>query len=124
MNLNAIVSGAISAVNPRICLSIQVSEGQTVNPDGSQSPVFAPAITVPGQVQPISTGDLKKLESLNIQGVNKKIYINGQVSGLVRPNKCGGDLITLPNGQVYLVSAVLESWPDWCCAAVVLQNGA
>jgi hypothetical protein len=62
------------------------------------------------------------MDSLNLQGDFQAIYINGHVAGLVRPNNKGGDLITLQDGRNYLVTTVLEDWPDWCKVAVTQQN--
>ncbi len=44
---------------------------------------FSP-VTVSAQIQPISTGDLRKLDALNVQGVTQKVYINGILRGLQR----------------------------------------
>lgn len=83
------------------------------------------AYTLAGQVQPVSTGDIRMLEGLNIQGVTTKIYMSGRINGLVRPDRKGGDLLTIQSGVwagTYLVSAILEQFPDWCCAALTRQN--
>jgi hypothetical protein len=83
---------------------------------------------VSAQVQPITTGDLRKLDALNIQGVSQKAYLNGTLRGLQRINSLGGDLVVLDTGETYLVKAVLEQWAAgnvmWVCAAIVLQNDA
>lgn len=97
-------------------------------PDGTRVPTYAQAFTATVQVQPISTADLRKLDSLNIQGVNQKVYMTGELSGLVRVKSLGGDLLVLKDGTTYLVRAVLEQWSvpgvGWVSAAVVLQNDA
>jgi hypothetical protein len=83
---------------------------------------------VSAQVQPISTGDLRKLDALNIQGVSQKVYLNGTLRGLQRINSLGGDLVVLDTGETYLVKAVMEQWAAgnimWVCCAIVLQNDA
>jgi ABC-type oligopeptide transport system substrate-binding subunit len=124
MNLNAIVAGTIGAINPQVTLAIAVSTGFTQSADGTQIPTYASAISVPGQVQPLTTGDIAHLNSLNIQGAQRRIYINGIVNGLVRASNKGGDLITTPDGNVWLVLAILEAWGVWTAAAVVLQDGS
>ena len=124
MNLNSIVSGAINTINPDILLSIQVSAGTTVNAQYQQVPSYASPVTVPGQVQPLTWRDIQQIDGLNLQGVRKRIYINGVVDGLVRATNKGGDLITAPDGSVWLVALILEAWPRWTCAAVTLQNGS
>ena len=127
MNLHAIVSGAIGTINPNQQLTVQVSTGSTKNADFTSTPTYAPAQTVPGQVQALSWGDLRQLEGLNIQGVTHAIYLNGDIEGLVRSQNKGGDLITDAVGNDYLVTTVLENWSPtagWTKVAVVLQDGS
>jgi hypothetical protein len=128
MDLLLETSGVIDAVNPRVAATLRTSTGATQNADFSRTPTYAAPVTVMAQVQPLTTGDLRKLDALNIQGVNRAIYIEGAVNGLVRVTGQGGDLITIPapgpNAGVYLVKAVLEAWPNWAKCAVVLQDGS
>lgn len=119
MNLHAAVSGVIGAVNPFVPVSIQQSTGYTTNPDGKQVPTYTPVSTT-GQKQALTGGDILRLNSLNVQGVSEKMYLNGNYEGLIRATGKGGDLLTF-NGQTYLVAAVLERWPDWCCVALTMQ---
>ena len=126
MNLHKIVTGVISAVNPQIVGTFQASSGNITGGSGKRTPSYAPPINVYMQVQPLSTGDIMKLDGLNLQGVMSKIYMNGRVDGAVRPEVKGGDLFTITSGVnkgVWLVNNVLEQWPDWACCAVTLQNG-
>ena len=123
MNLHSIVSGAVGTINPPILLSIQVSTGYTTNADGSRVPTYAAPVSVYGDMQALSYKDIQQLDGLNIQGVKQKIYISGRVDGLIRSKNKGGDLITLPDGSVYLISIIFEYWDSWVCAGVVLQNG-
>ncbi len=129
MNLNAVVAPIIGAVNPLQPASLLLSTGPgPTQPDGSRQPTYLAPFPVSAQIQPISTGDLRKLDALNIQGVSQKVYINGILRGLQRINALGGDLVILDTGETYLVKAVLEQWAAgnimWACAAVVLQNDA
>ena len=127
MNLHGIASQAISSVNPLQTVSVQISTGSTTVSDGSRTPSFATPVSVMGQIQPISTRDLAQLEGINLGGVRWKIYLNGEVDSVVRPEVKGGDLITIASGRhqgVWLVVAVIEQFPDWCCAAIVQQNGS
>lgn len=116
----------MGAVNPRIALQVQVSLGSATDDAGRRVPRYAPAVTVMGQVQPIGWRDLQQLDAVNQQGTKEKVYLNGQVDGIVRPDNKGGDLITDPaTRRVWLVVQVLEGWTTagWCSLAVVLQNG-
>lgn len=78
-----------------------------------------------GQVQPLTWRDLQQLDGLNIEGIRWKIYLYGQVDGVVRPERKGGDLIVIASGRhqgTWLCAQVLEQFPDWVSAAITLQN--
>ena len=129
MNLNQIVAPYTAAVAPQQPATMYLSTGQSATaPDGGRTPLYATPFTLSCAIQPVSTGDLRKLEGLNIQGVTEKLYLNGQLRGLQRINSLGGDLVVLRDGTTYLVKAVLEAWRFvsdgnwWCCCAVILQN--
>jgi hypothetical protein len=129
MNINQIVGPYIAAINPTQPASVLFSTGPgPTQPDGSRAPTYADPVSASAQVQPITTGDLRKLDALNIQGVSQKVYLNGTLRGLQRINSLGGDLLVLDTGETYLVKAVLEQWAAgnimWVCCAIVLQNDA
>jgi hypothetical protein len=124
LNLHSIAAGAISAVNPMQSAAIQISNGYLTGAQGRRGPSYLPAVTVSAQVQELTAKDLRHLDQLNIQGSKKKIYMNGIVSGTVRVNNQGGDLVTLQDGTVWLTTAVLEQWPDWVAVSVTLQDGS
>lgn len=130
MNLHKIVSGAIAAINPFTQLRVQVSNGYTKDLAGNQIPSYCDPVTVLGDVQALSAGEIQHLDALNIQGRAMAFYINGNIDGLVRPNSQGGDLITIVEGgnnpqllgSTWLVREVAEYWPDWCKVLAILQN--
>lgn len=126
MDLHSIVSGAIGSVNPFVNGTIMVSLGNSQNPngDGSLLPQYRAEPQRSMQVQELSERDIQMLEGLNIQSVQKAIYIPGQVRGLVRQINKGGDLIKFSDGTTWLVVEVLEQWPDWVKVAVTMQNGS
>ena len=124
MNLHAIVSGAIAAVNPMIVVGIQRSSGYTKDSSFRQVPQYSASVPTSAQVQPLTYKELEQLDGLNLQGTRKSIYINGAVAGAVRAAEVGGDLVTMPDGSVWLVVLIFEQWPDWCKAAITLQNGS
>jgi hypothetical protein len=119
MNLHGIASAAVSAVNPMIPVTIKQSAGYTTADDGKQVPAYR-TINATGQKQALSGGDIARLQSLNVQGVTDKMYLNGNFEGVFRAMGKGGDLV-LAGGRTYLVSQVLERWPDWCCLALTMQ---
>ncbi len=124
MNLHGIVANQVSAVNPLMKLSIQTSSGYTQLPNGQQVPTYNPAVVILGQVQSLSAGEIQHMDALNIQGIRRAIYLSGEIDGLIRETRQGGDLITTPNGQVWLVHVIDEYWEDWVKALVTLQNNS
>lgn len=122
MNLHNIVSGAIGAINPFQAANVQYSNGYTTAADGSQAPSYIEVDNVQVQVQALTAKELQHLAALNIQGVMKALYLNGNSQGVVRPLGQGGDLFTLVSGT-WLVTTVLETWDTgWCKVAVTLQE--
>ena len=126
MNLHAIAGPAVSVVNPSIIISVQVSTGFTTNADGSRVPTYAPAVTALAQVQPETWRDIQLMDGLNLQGTRKSVYINGGLQGLLRLTNQGGDIITFPDGSIWLVAQVLVDFSitaGWTKVAITLQNG-
>lgn len=85
------------------------------------------ALSLFAQVQPLTKSDLMQLDGLNINGDKKAIYLNGAIDGVVRVKLKGGDLIDMPDGQVWLVVQNLEGFDataGWTKAAMVLQDGS
>ncbi|MGK4923163.1 hypothetical protein ACSLUB_11555 [Bordetella hinzii] len=123
MNLHAVAGPIVSAVNPMILATIKYSDGYEPGPGFKQVPKYRVVPDVQAQVQPLSAGDLKHLEAQNIQGVQRSVYLYGDIQGVVRPAEKGGDLLIF-NDQVWLVTVVFETWPDWCKVGVTLQMDA
>ena len=121
MNLQAITGNIIASVNPVTTGSVRMSAGYTMLSSGEQVPAYAPSIVAQLQIQALSGRDLAHMDNLNIQGVMRAIYLQGNWEGIDRPENKGGDLIDV-NGQTWLIMQVLESWPDWTKVAVVLQQ--
>ena len=130
MNLQSITAAFVAAVNPQVNCLLKVSTGNTPGADYSQTPSYAPEVTVRAQIQSLTYRDLMQLEGLNLNGTKKAIYLYGNIEGVVRQTNKGGDIITMPDGTVWLVAQVLESWGQntsntterWCKVACVLQN--
>jgi hypothetical protein len=117
MNLHAIVRGAITAINPDIDGTIEHSTGYTTALDGRQVPAYSSPQAIRIQLQALQLNELKLLDGLNIQGDKSGMYLFGDAQGVVRPDAQGGDLITLFNGNKYLVTLILEDWSlvnNWC----------
>lgn len=120
MNLHGIVRRAITVVNPDVPGLMMVSLGTyTTDAAGRRVPAYAEqSVTV--QLQPLAYTDLMKLDGLNLQGIKKKAYVNGNFEGVNRPKQKGGDKLIV-NGETWLITQPLEEWPDWCSFAVTLQ---
>jgi hypothetical protein len=129
MNLQSITEGIISAVNVPVLVSIQQSTGSTQNVDFSRTPTYTTYV-VYVDLQALAYQDIIHADALNIQGERRKMYITGQVSGLVRYAAKGGDIVTITdatstwNGTVWLVAMVDERWQGWNSSIISLQNGS
>lgn len=127
MNLHGIVRGAITAVNPDIPGIILRSTGWTTLPSGKRTPNYSPEQNVQIQVQALSSRELQQIEFLNIQGILRTLYMYGNVEGIDRPDKEGGDIVQFAQVpgeavQSWLVVRVNQVWPDWCSVVVALQT--
>ena len=123
MNLNALVSRVIATVNPMVPAQWLVSNGYTVGPDGTQAPQYRAPVAVLVQDQALSGEQLRHMDSLNIQGILRTLYLNGNVEGIDRPAAKGGDLFKFKS-KVWLVVHVDEPWNDsagWTCCVVQQQ---
>jgi hypothetical protein len=120
MNLHGLASNCTGAVNPSVVATIRTSTGSTPQADGSLVPTYATATGLVN-VQGLSGKDIQHLNGLNIQGVTRKAYCRGDVNGVVRASGQGGDLLTLPDGTIWLVATVFESWPDWSAVGLAQQ---
>lgn len=125
MNLHGVVAGVIGAVNPFVPAKLRISTGYTTADDGKQVPSYGPLRIIQAQVQPLSWRDLQQVDNLNLQGTRRAIYVNGEIDGIVRVEKKGGDLIIIEYGVntgVWLTAITLEQWPDWVKVAATLQD--
>ncbi|MBN6824636.1 hypothetical protein JRF84_34305 [Methylobacterium organophilum] len=131
LNLRNIANGAIQGLNPNVIATVRRAAGYTTDASGKRTPSFT-EIVVPVQIQPITTGDMQKLDNLNIQGVHRAIYVSAEVEAMIRVDKKGGDQIVFPRGVMpedndnttrWIVSAVLEVYQSgWRKCAITLQN--
>lgn len=126
VNLRAIANSVTRAINPNVPVTVQISDGYTVDDAGNPKPRYIqPAVSTMAQVQQLTTRELAHMEELNIQGSLVNIYLNGKVSGIVRKDRKGGDLITVLDGVaagLYLTTLVSEQWGPWVKVVCTLQN--
>ena len=127
MDLRGIANGVTSTVNPNQTVTVLRSTGFTTGAGAKQVPSYAAPVSGPAQIQALDADDIKQLDGLNIQGTIRAIYLRGTLAGVVRPNQTGGDLVTIAAPApvalrgTWLVVKVLEGWPTWTKAAIVLQ---
>lgn len=121
MDIRAIANAAIQVVNPDITVTVLRSDGYAIGVGRKQEPSYEDPVEGPAQLQALDNDDLKQLDGLNIQGTIRAIYLRGSLAGVIRPDSKGGDLV-LFGGQTWLVFKVLETWPLWTKAAIVLQG--
>ena len=120
MDLRGIANGVTTAVNPNKTVTVLRSTGYTIGAGRRQVPSYAAPVTGPAQIQALDANDIKQLDGLNIQGTVRAIYLRGVLAGVVRPDGTGGDLVEI-GAETWLVVKVLEGWPTWTKAAIVLQ---
>lgn len=123
MGLRDLANSMSSTLNPNVLGRFLESNGSTTAPSGKQAPAWLdPVEDVPFQVQALSSGDLKHLDSLNIQGVERAVFMDGHVSGVERLAGKGGDMLYF-NSAWWLVTVVLEPWDvsGWCKLGVTQQ---
>lgn len=121
MDLRGIANGVSSTVNPNKTVTVNRSTGFTIGAGRKQVPSYAKPVTGPAQIQALDANDIKQLDGLNIQGTVRAIYLRGVLAGVIRPDQTGGDTVEI-DGQTWLVVKVLEGWPTWTKAAIVLQG--
>jgi len=121
MNLRRIANSVTTAVNPNVSVTLLKSNGYTIGPGLTQIPSYADPIVGPAQIQALDGDDLKHLDGLNLQGSIRAIYMYGLLAGVLRPDETGGDIIQI-DGRNWLVTKVLETWPNWTKAVIVLQD--
>ena len=127
LNLHSVVRGAITTVVPDVSISYLQSIGSAAVL-GKRTPTYAAPVTIRGNVQPVSGGQMRKYEFLQGQGVYRSVHLYGDVEGIVRSMQKGGDLLKFADpvtgGAVatWLVTKVDETWNvGWCRVIVTLQ---
>jgi len=120
MNLRGIANGLTSRINPNVAGVFQVNTGFTTLPGGKRVPSYN-NVDVSVQFQELSSTDLKQIDAVNIQGILRSAYLNGNFNGVNRPEQKGGDILQVGSDK-WLVVKVPELWPEWCRVIVNLQR--
>lgn len=128
MDLRGLANSISNAVNPNMIVTVTPSTGFTIGAGAKQIPTYGPSVTGPAQLQALDGADLKQIDGLNLEGVIRAIYLRGALNGVVRTAGKGGDLVTIappspaPYVGTWLVAKILETWPLWTKAVIVLQT--
>lgn len=123
MNLRQIANRATASINPNIPATVRRYMGEVMGSGRKPIPQYAPDEVIPIQFQPLTKGDLRHVDGLNIQGLFKSIHVNGSFYSVNREMQKGGDLFIV-DGRTWLVIEPLELWPDWSRLLVCLQVDA
>jgi hypothetical protein len=115
------VNNVTSYVNNNTLISIALSTGYTIGAGQKQVPTYATPITGYAQIQAVTNEELQHIDGMNLQGTYKVLYLSGQLFAAVRPEELGGDLVTI-DGEVWLVTQLLERWSTWCKVFICLQS--
>jgi hypothetical protein len=121
LNVFSIANRAISVINPHRRAKLRRAAGYTIAADGTQIPRYDEIGEMLVNVQSVSTSDLMKADGLNLQGNKSAVYLVGDWNGIIRADQTGGDILIL-DGYEWLVTLVLESWPEWTKVLVTQQS--
>jgi hypothetical protein len=127
VNLNAVVGAIVATINPWLLAQYSQSNGYTTADDGTRTPAYLAPVPLAVQRQALSYKDLAQLDGINLGGEACAIYIDADWRAVSRPDVRGGDLITMPDGTLWLAVHVLENWAvtdGWTKLAFVRQSVA
>lgn len=119
INVRALANMATQNVNPNREVTLEVSQGYTVNEYGEQVESFL-SEQVQIQSQSLSNSDKRLVieAGINLQQEMISIYVFGAVDGIRRWVQKGSSRFTFPAyGEddlvIWNVEMVSESWPTW-----------
>jgi len=121
MDLYDCVESLIDVVSPYRIVTLLRSSDYTIGTGHRQTPTYSTPISVSAQIQSIDSKELSQLDGLNLQNITKVIYIHGLLSGVIREDVKGGDIIQFDSHK-WLIVKVLELWPEWTKAIIVMQE--
>ena len=128
INVRALANAATQNVNPNRMVTLEVSQGYTVNDYGEQVELFL-SEEVEIQSQALSNSDKRLLveAGINMQQEMISIYIFGAVDGIRRWVQKGSSRFLFPAyGEdelvIWNVEMVAESWPTWTRVVACRQS--
>ena len=121
MSLHDMVANIIGCVNPMMQCQWYQCTGSTAALGVPRTPTYASVATVNIQVQQLTAADIKHMNDMNMSGVTRKVWCDTILTGIDRVAGLGGDKLVLPDGTIWLVTQITETWPDWCSATIQKQ---
>jgi hypothetical protein len=121
MSLHDLVSNLIGSVNPQVLCQWYQCTGSTGGAGGYRTPTYNLPVAISIQVQQLTAADLAHTNDLNSSVISRKVWCNTILTGIDRAAGLGGDKLVLPDGTFWLVTQILEKWPDWCSAIIIKQ---
>jgi hypothetical protein len=78
------------------------------------------------QIQAASAKELTAIDGMGLQGIFRKVFILGDLLGVIRADQKGGDVILFPDitggpTRTWKVMQVVESWNGWTSAIIWMQ---
>lgn len=126
MNLRNIANSVTRAVNPNTVITLRAFASYAISGAGKSTPTYATARTLSGQVQALTKKEIEHLDSMNISGCERAVYVNEQLQAYDRLQQTGGDYLYF-EGVWWRVDALLEGWTNpavgWSRAALTRQAG-
>lgn len=101
------------SVMPVICDNVTVTLTRNVGytiVDCQQVPTAELPVSIIARVQEVTNAEIALLDGLGISGESIAIYLSGVAKGTVRAGQNDGDLIELPTGEIYRITAISEQW--------------
>jgi hypothetical protein len=125
MNLRGLANQLTSQINPNQAITWVQNTGYTTNAAGKRTPTTTSS-SISAQVQALSGRDLDHMDGMNVQGVMRTVFMYGNPQGVVRVDSKGGDMLQFPEipggaNRNWLVTQVIETWPNWAKVVVTLQ---
>ena len=126
MNMRGIANRITKTVNSNIFVNWVQSTGYTTDAAGHRTPTIT-TTQIEANVQALQGSDIRHVDMMNMQGVMRSVYLYGNIQGIVRADGKGGDILQFPEvpggaSKNWLVSQVMETWPNWCRVLVTLQQ--
>ena len=121
MGLHDLVGNIIGVINPQMTCQWYDYAGFTTAAGGKRTPSYNGPYAISVQVQQLTAADLAHMNDMNSSAITRKVWTDTILTGVDRAAQMGGDKLVLPDGTVWLVVQILETWPDWCSAIIQKQ---